>query len=114
VGAYVSNSLILTFCLLGGLGFLVPRLLARLLPEGVKPLILNALLSVCALIVLSGGMFLGLYLLRGVSAGQVLQPGTSAAFGHFLWLGMMSSLIWGPIMLLSVAGLPRHWVEETW
>jgi hypothetical protein len=33
---------------------------------------------------------------------------------HFGRLAVVSALIWGPIMLLSVAGLPKHWVKETW
>ena len=46
--------------------------------------------------------------------GMILDAGTRGGWTHFLRLGLVSALVWAPIMILSVAGLPRHWKEETW
>lgn len=110
----ISDSLLLPALGLGFLGFLVPRLLARVLPEGVKPLMLNALLSTFILFVLAGLGFFLLYVGQGADAGALLEPGFFANAVFFGRLGLASALIWAPIMILSVAGLPRKWVKETW
>ncbi|MEJ6404662.1 hypothetical protein [Yoonia sp. 2307UL14-13] len=96
------------------MAFFVPRVLGRLLPEGVKPLVLNTFLSTVLLFVISALFFLCLYLWQGLSPAQIMEPGLSANILHFGRLGLTSALIWAPIMILSVAGLPRKWIHETW
>jgi hypothetical protein len=39
---------------------------------------------------------------------------TVRAVAHFGRLGLLSGLFWLPVMILSVASLPRKWVKETW
>lgn len=109
-----SDSLFLPALVLAIFGFIMPRLLARVLPEGVVPLLLNALLSTLLMFVLAALMFFALYVMRGAEAERLLETGLARTVFFFGKLGLASALIWAPIMLLSVAGLPRKWVKETW
>ena len=88
-------------------GWLVPALLARALPEGVPGLIVNGVLSTAILGVLSAALFVWLYGPGGQALWQVAPV-------HFLLLGARAALIWAPVMVLSLANRPRHWVHETW
>ncbi len=112
--AAFSDTLFLPAVVLAILAFVVPRLLGRVLPEGVTPLLLNTFLSAVLLVVISGGFFFCLYLWQGVSMAQIMEPGLAANVVFFGRLALMSAIIWAPIMILSVAGLPRKWVKETW
>ena len=99
---------------LGFLAWLVPKLVSMILPEGVKPLMLNALLSTLILGSLSGIYFLVLYLSQGASLSDFAAFGFASNVSFFGRLALTSGIIWVPIMILSVANLPRHWVKETW
>lgn len=112
--ALLSEGLILPALLLGVVGFAVPRLLARVLPEGVTPLLVNGLLSTLLCWLLAAGFFCLLYLWQGAPLAKLGLPdlGTVALF--FGRLGLAAALIWAPVMLLSLSGLPRKWVHETW
>jgi hypothetical protein len=109
-----SSGLILPTLALAVLGWLVPRLLARVWPEGVGPLLLLALASTLILIALATALFVVLYLGQGVPLALILDRGVLGGWPHFLRLGLASALVWAPIMILSVAALPRHWKEKTW
>jgi hypothetical protein len=109
-----SSGLILPALALGVLGWLVPRLLARVWPEGVWPLLLLAFASTLVLIVLATALFLLLYVGQGVPLAAILDVGVLGGWPHFLRLGLASALVWAPIMVLSVAGVPRHWKGKTW
>ncbi|MEL6841055.1 MAG: hypothetical protein AAFP85_17365 [Pseudomonadota bacterium] len=110
----LSDALLLPAVLLGVLAFLVPRGLAKVLPEGVKPLLLNAFLSTLILFLLSAGLFFALYIGQGVAVADLMVGGVAANILFFGKLGLAAAIIWGPIMILSLAGLPRKWVKETW
>ncbi len=114
MGAVISDGLFLPALILAGLAFVVPRLLARVLPEGVGPLMVNAFLATLLLFVMSSLFFFGLYLWQGVAFDRIIAPGWAANVIFFGRLGLIAAIIWAPIMLLSVAGLPRKWVKETW
>jgi hypothetical protein len=45
---------------------------------------------------------------------EYFAPGVWAGLWHLSQLAVASALFWGPVLVLSVAGLPKHWVEETW
>ena len=109
-----SSGLLLPALSLGLLGWLVPRLLARVWPEGVWPLMLLALASTLILVGLATLFFLLLYVGQGVPLDVILDVGVLGGWLHFLRLGLASALVWAPIMILSVANLPRHWKEKTW
>ena len=109
-----ADSLFLPALVLAILAFAVPRLLARVLPEGVGPLLLNAFLSTVLLFALSAGFFFCLYLWQGVSVTRIMEPGLASSVVFFGKLGLSAAIIWLPIMILSVSVLPRKWVKETW
>lgn len=107
--------LVLPSLALGLLGWAVPRLLARVWPEGLPALLLLAAASAVILTVLSAGLFLLLYAWRGAPPALLLdESGAVRSAVHFLRLGLASALIWAPLMILSVAGLPRRWTTERW
>ena len=114
MGEVLSDGLIIPALLLAIAAFAVPRFMARLLPEGVTPLMVNAFLSTLTLIAVSGVFFWGLYLWQGLQVAQLAEQGLAANLVFFGRLALLSGLIWAPIMILSVAGLPRKWVHATW
>ena len=59
-------------------------------------------------------LFLGPYLWQGMQVAQLAEQGLAANLVFFGRLALLSGLIWAPIMILSVAGLPRKWVHATW
>lgn len=114
MGALLSDSLFVPAFLVALLAFAVPRLLGRFLPEGIGPLLLNAFLSTVLLFGVSAVFFVCLYLWQGSTVAEIMEPGFAANVAFFGRLGLVAAIIWAPIMLLSVAGLPRKWVKETW
>lgn len=110
----IADGLILPALVLALMGWLVPRGLSLVFPEGVRPLLILAFVSTVIMFLVGSLFFVGLYLSRGLSMDVVLSDGLADVVVHFGRLGLISALLWGPIMVLSVAGLPRHWVEETW
>lgn len=114
MGELFTDALLLPALLLAGIAFAIPRLWAWVLPEGVIPLVINAVLSTFVLFLLSAALFLCLYLWQGARVEALLSSGWSANIVFFGKLGLVSAIIWAPIMVLSVAGLPRKWVKETW
>jgi len=114
VNRIFTDGLIIPALVLALVGWLVPRMLSLVWPEGVRPLLLLTFVATLIMLVLGMGFFLGLYLWQGVPLDLLFEPGLGAGIAHFLRLGLISALLWGPIMILSVAGLPRQWVKETW
>lgn len=114
MGDLLSEGLVLPALLLAFVGFAVPRVMARLLPEGVVPLLINGFISTVFCFALASGFFYLLYLWQGAPLDKLSLPHLGAAMLFFGRLGLASALIWAPIMLLSLAGLPRKWVHETW
>jgi hypothetical protein len=109
-----SADLILPLLGLGGLGWLVPRLLGRVWPEGAIPLLFLALVATLLLVLLSALLFLLLYRWQGEPVTTLFAQEFAAGAAYFLRLGLLSALVWAPIMILSIAGLPKHWKHETW
>lgn len=87
--------------------WLVPWALGRMLPEGVAWLAVVAALSTAILAVGSGAGFVWLY---GAAGPAVWR----AAPLHFAALSLRSAIVWGPIMVLSLANLPRGWTTARW
>lgn len=109
-----SDSLFIPALTLALLAWLVPKLLSMVLPEGIKALLLNAFLSTVVLFALSAGFFVALYFWQGMTWAQFAKYGFAANMLFYGKLGLIAGLIWGPIMVLSVANLPRGWVREVW
>ncbi|UWQ19029.1 hypothetical protein [Jannaschia sp. M317] len=100
-------SLILPVLFLAALAWIVPWGLGRVLPEGLGWLIVNGMISVVALAVGAGALFVLLY---GSAGGVVWQE----APWHFVSLSARSAIVWGPVLVLSLANLPRGWREVEW
>lgn len=110
----VTGGILLPALVLAALGWVVPRALARVFPEGVRPLLWLALTATGVVMALGVGFFVLLYAWNGIPLRVVLEDGFGPALAHFGRLAAISALLWGPIMVLSIAGLPKNWVEETW
>ncbi len=113
MGAF-ADGLVLPALALAVMGWLVPRLLARVFPEGVRPLLALACLSAALMLLLGMAFFAALYRWQGVPWEVLLEAGWGGLVLHFLRLGSISALLWGPVLLLSVAELPRRWTRATW
>ena len=111
---FMADGLFLPALIMAAMGFIVPRLWAHALPEGVVPLMVNAFLSTVLLFALAACFFVGLYVWQGMPFAEIMAPGWAKNIMFFGRLGLMSAIIWGPIMLLSLAALPRRWVKKTW
>jgi hypothetical protein len=109
-----GSGLILPVLALALLGWAVPRALARVFPEGVWPLVLLGFFSTLVMLVLAAVTFMALYSLQGVPVAVLFDAGLAAGIVHFGRLGLGSALIWAPVMVLTVAGLPKRWKHETW
>ena len=87
--------------------WLVPWGVGRVVPEGVGWLVANGVVSAVVLAVIAAVGFAWLY---GAAGGVVWRE----APWHFAVLSLRSALIWGPVMVLSLANLPRGWREVEW
>lgn len=94
--------------------WVIPKLLSMILPEGVRALMVNALLSTLVLFAISSAFFVVLYIVQGAGAAELAQFGWAENIVFFGRLGLISGIIWAPIMVLSVANLPRHWTKAIW
>lgn len=111
---FLTSSLIFPALLLAALGWLVPKLLSLVFPEGVKPLLLLAFISTLVMTLLGALFFLALYLMQGIPLAALMADGAGQAIAHFGYLSLISALLWAPLMILSIASLPRHWTRATW
>ncbi len=109
-----TDGLVIPALALALIGWLVPRGLSLVFPEGVRPLFVLAFVATLIMLVLGMVFFVILYVAQGVPLSALFAPGIASGVVHFLRLGLISALLWGPIMILSVAGLPKTWVKETW
>lgn len=110
----LSDGLLIPALALALTGWLVPRGLSLVFPEGVRPLLLLGAVATVVMFLLGALFFFALYLIQGLSLDSILAGGAAQVIVHFGRLGLISGLLWGPILILSVAGLPKHWVKETW
>jgi hypothetical protein len=109
-----ADGLVLPAVFLALLGWLVPRGLSLFWPEGVKPLLTLALTATLIMLAVSMVFFVALYVWQGAPLAMLFESGVGAGIVHFARLGLISALLWGPILILSVSGLPKLWVKETW
>ncbi|MEM8825228.1 MAG: hypothetical protein AAGF30_16595 [Pseudomonadota bacterium] len=101
------QGVIVPLALLATTAWLLPWVLGKVMPKSLWSLILNGL--ICAAVLTVAGMVLFAWL-YGPTADIVWQ----AAPGHFLILSARAALLWGPILVLSLANLPRRWPPEDW
>lgn len=109
-----STALVLPALCLAVLGFVVPRVLALWWPEGVKWLMGLALVSTLVMALAGAVVFAVVYASQGVRLDDLYATGGASVPVHFMKLSMMSALLWAPLMVLSLAGVPKRWVREVW
>ncbi|MDA9208267.1 hypothetical protein N9O61_05205 [Octadecabacter sp.] len=109
-----SSGLLLPALILAALGWFLPRLLALFWPEGVKWLMLLALISTVLMAICGAAFFAILYANNGVNIDDLWETGGLPVLVHFVRLSLISALMWGPLMVLSIAGVPKNWVKEVW
>jgi hypothetical protein len=114
MGSLFSDGLFFPALTLAFLAWLVPKLLSLVMPEGIKPLMLLALLATLILFAVSAAFFVLLYIWNGTPLAEILAFGWAANIVFFGRLGLIAAMIWAPIMILTVATLPRHWIREKW
>jgi len=99
---------------LAALGWTVPRVLALFWPEGVKWLLGLALVSTVVMAACGAAFFAALYANQGVNLDDLYATGGLSVPIHFAKLSLISALLWAPLMVLSLAGVPKNWVREVW
>jgi hypothetical protein len=99
-----SLGTLLPLALLAAGGAVVPLALYRLHGPGLASLALNLLASAGLLILIGGALFALLYAVEGVELAR--RP--AAATLHFLRLGVSSSLVWLPVLLLTGLALGQR------
>ncbi|MBB5722636.1 hypothetical protein FHS72_002262 [Loktanella ponticola] len=110
----LSTSLVFPALFLALVGWLVPKLLSTVMPEGVKPLLVLSILSVLIMVVITSGLFVFLYLAQGATLSLFTQASFGDNMMFLLRLSVSAGIIWAPIMVLSIAGLPRTWTSVEW
>lgn len=109
-----ASGLIVPVVFLTLMAWLVPKFLSMVMPEGVKPLMLLSVIAAAIMIVITSLVFVGLYVLQGASLAIFTEPGIGETLLFLTKLSMSAAIIWGPVMVLSVAGLPRTWTTVEW
>jgi len=112
--ATFSSGLFVPALVLAALGWFVPRILALFWPEGVKWLLVLALVSSVIMALCGAAFFAFLYIVQGTGLHDLIETGGGALIVHLLRISLISALLWGPLMILSIAGLPKNWVNEVW
>ena len=96
------------------LAWLIPQGLARLFPEGVRPLFALAALAALLMTLIAMAYFWAAYRAEDPAYTAALMERPLAAALALARPAAMSAMLWGPILVLSVAQLPSRWTKETW
>jgi len=96
------------------LAVILPRMLLPLMPESLAGLVANGLIVYVVIAIIAALFFFWAYTQQDTRVADLLglEPTQSAL--HFLRLGVLASLVWGPVLVLRVAGLHIHWKENSW
>ncbi|SDZ01421.1 hypothetical protein SAMN05444004_10540 [Jannaschia faecimaris] len=87
--------------------WVIPWLLSKVMPEGVFWLFLIGVISAVALALIAA---VGFFVLYGRAGEAVLD----VAPWYFVILSARAALVWGPVMVLSLANIPKNWKEAVW
>lgn len=110
----LSTGLILPAVILAALGWTVPRVLAIWWPEGAAWLMGLALASTFVMALCGAALFAVLYAVQGVNLDDLYATGGLSVPVHFVKLSLSSALMWGPLMVFSLMGVPKNWTQEVW
>jgi len=100
--------LLLPAIVLGGLAIFVPRALFVRMKPTLFSVGLNLLASGFLLVLAGAVCFAMMYALQAPGVGGALLAEPVSAIAQFLKLGISSSLIWAPILLLVGFGLAQR------
>ena len=105
-------SLILPAAFISALAVFLPLWLAKKLPENMLGLGANLLASSGMLMFVSALYFTWFYLGQGVQVMGALYEHFGEMIRHLTGLGMLSAILWGPILLAVLAMQPSKWRPE--
>ena len=103
----MTTGTIFGIAVLAFLGWAVPVLAMRMLPDTLRSVVIAALIALPVLTLAGAGVFAWLYAER-VGSAALSAPG---ALAHYGWLGVRGGLVWGPVLALTALGL-AHGVER--
>ena len=106
------SSMILPAVLIAVLAVLLPLWLAKKMPENMVGLGANLLVSAGVLMFVSVLYFTWFYMGQGVQVMGVMYDHFGEMLRHLTWLGMLSAILWGPILLAVLAMQPSKWRPE--
>ena len=110
----MTGGLLIPALAFGLLGWLVPKLWSMVVPEGIPGLFAIAILSALTLAGVTGLYFLLSYWMAGITLARLSDQGVLFNIVYFGRLGLSAAIIWGPMMGISLMGLPRTWTRSTW
>ena len=90
----------------GALSALLPIALMRWAEDTQAALLRVLALSAVLLVVIGGVVFALIYARDGLSL-SLLTTDPVGALRHFTWLGLQSSLVWLPVLLITGLGLAQ-------
>jgi hypothetical protein len=96
------------------LAVVIPRGFARVIPEGLSGLVWNGVASAAVMFALSFAYFVWSYTTQNAALTDLFGANPRGSFWHFARLATLSALLWVPIIVLTVAALPRHWKVVEW
>ncbi|MEM8980112.1 MAG: hypothetical protein AAGD04_11555 [Pseudomonadota bacterium] len=100
--------------LLMGVAWLLPKLLHRLIGEGVARLFVIGALG-AVLLWMGSGAFIWVSDLALEDLARALSGADlGAVLGYIAVQGARAAIIWAPVFVLSVAALPKRWKEAVW
>ncbi|MEL6691083.1 MAG: hypothetical protein AAFP28_12275 [Pseudomonadota bacterium] len=103
-GEAFSLQLIGPAVVLVALAWILPTQVAKRMPETMTALAINMIFSAAALWGFAALGFAVSYYLQGVPV-DVLWSGSQ----HFITLGLLAGMFWGPILLLALTMEPQKW-----
>lgn len=109
----MMEELFLPSVVLMALGWLVPQWLRPWFPEGARPLVWLGVTAALILLVIATLAFVVAYAAQDIPLSDLFERPV-AGLWHFLRLGLLSAMLWAPVMVLSVAQLPRKWKDVEW
>lgn len=103
------SSMILPAVLIAALAVFLPLWLAKKLPENMAGLGVNLLASSGVLLFISVLYFTWFYLNQDIRMMGMMYAHFGEMLGHLTRLGMLSAILWGPILMAVLAMQPSNW-----
>lgn len=93
---------------------LLPLLFLPFLPETLAGLVINGVMVYAITMGCAALYFFWSYTQQDTRVADLLGMEPAQSVVHFLRLGVMSSVVWAPLMVLRIATLHGRWKENTW